>query len=159
MGKNLYEKVFDLHTVQQLPSGNYQVLMGLHLIHEVTSPQAFAMLRERGLDVMHPERTFATVDHIIPTHSQGRPLADPVAEKMMQHVEKNAADFGVTYLGPQTGDQGIVHIVGPEKGLTQPGMTICCGDSHTATHGAFGALAFGIGTGVRCIGYSNTDAI
>jgi len=146
VGKNLYEKVFDLHTVQQLPSGNYQVLMGLHLIHEVTSPQAFAMLRERGLDVMHPERTFATVDHIIPTHSQGRPLADPVAEKMMQHVEKNAADFGVTYLGPQTGDQGIVHIVGPEKGLTQPGMTICCGDSHTATHGAFGALAFGIGT-------------
>jgi len=146
LGKNLYEKVFDLHTVRQLPSGAYQVLMGLHLIHEVTSPQAFAMLRERGLRVMCPERTFATVDHVIPTDRQERPLADVVAEEMVQHLEKNTADFGITYFAPERGDQGIVHIIGPEKGLTQPGMTICCGDSHTSTHGAFGALAFGIGT-------------
>jgi 3-isopropylmalate/(R)-2-methylmalate dehydratase large subunit len=146
MGKNLYEKVFERHAVRRLPSGQYQLLMGLHLIHEVTSPQAFSMVRERGWKVMHPERTFATVDHIIPTHDQSRPLSDAMAEEMLQALEKNSKDFGITFFGPKTGNQGIVHIIGPEKGLTQPGMTICCGDSHTSTHGAFGALAFGIGT-------------
>ena len=146
MGKNLYEKVFDLHTVQRLPSGQYQLLMGLQLLHEVTSPQAFSMMRERGWKVMHPERNFATVDHIIPTHDQRRPFADAMAEEMMAAIEKNTEEFGIRFLGPKSGVQGVVHIVGPELGLTQPGMTICCGDSHTATHGAFGALAFGIGT-------------
>jgi len=146
MGKSLYEKVFERHAVQQLPSGQYQLLMGLHLIHEVTSPQAFAMLRERGLGVQYPQRTFATVDHIIPTHDQRRPLADELAEEMLDHLEHNCAEHGITFFGPDSGEQGIVHIIGPEKGLTQPGMTVCCGDSHTATHGAFGALAFGIGT-------------
>jgi len=146
MGKTLYEKVFEAHAVRRLPSGQYQLLMGLHLIHEVTSPQAFSMLRERGLQVLHPERTFATVDHIIPTHSQTRPLADAQAEEMLQHLERNVAEFGIRFFAPTRGEQGIVHVIGPERGLTQPGMTICCGDSHTATHGAFGAIAFGIGT-------------
>ncbi|MBX7246860.1 MAG: 3-isopropylmalate dehydratase large subunit [Candidatus Sumerlaeaceae bacterium] len=146
MGKNLYEKVFERHTVRKLPSGQYQLLMGLHLIHEVTSPQAFSMMRERGWKVMFPHRSFATVDHIIPTHSQARPLSDPLAEEMLVHLENNTSEFGLTFFAPTAGDQGIVHIIGPERGLTQPGMTICCGDSHTATHGAFGALAFGIGT-------------
>jgi 3-isopropylmalate/(R)-2-methylmalate dehydratase large subunit len=146
MSATLYEKVFDAHAVRRLPSGQYQLLMGLHLIHEVTSPQAFSMLRDRNLRVLHPERTFATVDHIIPTHSQARPLADPLAEEMLQHLERNCAEHGIRYLGPAGGEQGIVHVIGPERGLTQPGMTICCGDSHTSTHGAFGAIAFGIGT-------------
>lgn len=146
MGKTLYDKVFELHTVRRLPSGQYQLFMGLHLIHEVTSPQAFSMIRERGWSVPYPERTFATVDHIIPTHTRARPLADPLAEEMLVHLERNAQEFGITFYGPDSGRQGIVHIIGPELGLTQPGMTICCGDSHTATHGAFGALAFGIGT-------------
>src|SRR5690349_12401869 len=146
MGRTLYEKVFEAHAVRRLSSGQYQLLMGLHLVHEVTSPQAFSMLRERGLAVLHPERTFATVDHIIPTHSQARPLADAMAEEMLQHLEKNCAEFGIRFFAPTRGEQGIVHVIGPEQGLTQPGMTICCGDSHTSTHGAFGAIAFGIGT-------------
>jgi 3-isopropylmalate/(R)-2-methylmalate dehydratase large subunit len=146
MGKNLYQKVFEKHAIRQLESGQYQLLMGLHLIHEVTSPQAFSMLRERGLTVAHPERTFATVDHIIPTHDQNRPLPDPLAEEMLVALEENTKEFGIKFFSTDTGYQGIVHIVGPENGLTQPGMTICCGDSHTSTHGAFGALAFGIGT-------------
>ncbi len=146
MGKSLYDKVFDRHAVRKLPSGQYQLFMGLHLIHEVTSPQAFAMLEESGLTVMFPERTFATVDHIIPTTSQLRPYKDDMAEQMMQHLEGNAKRHGVRLFSPEKAEQGIVHVVGPERGLTQPGMTICCGDSHTSTHGAFGALAFGIGT-------------
>ena len=146
MGKSLYEKVFDRHTVRRLDSGQYQLLMGLHLIHEVTSPQAFAMMREQGWKVLYPQRSFATVDHIIPTHDQSRPLADALAEEMLVELENNTKDFGLKFFSPTGGDQGIVHIIGPEKGLTQPGMTICCGDSHTSTHGAFGALAFGIGT-------------
>jgi 3-isopropylmalate/(R)-2-methylmalate dehydratase large subunit len=146
MGKTLYEKVFERHTVGRLPSGQYQLLMGLHLIHEVTSPQAFSMLRERGLKVMFPERTFATVDHIIPTSSQLRPFQDTLAEQMMVALENNVKENGIKYFAPENGEQGIVHVIGPENGLTQPGMTICCGDSHTATHGAFGAIAFGIGT-------------
>jgi 3-isopropylmalate/(R)-2-methylmalate dehydratase large subunit len=146
MGKSLYEKVFEQHTVRKLPSGQYQLLMGLHLIHEVTSPQAFSMLEERGLKVLYPERTFATVDHIIPTKSQLRPFADSLAEDMIVALERNVKNHGVRYFSAAKGEQGIVHVVGPEMGLTQPGMTICCGDSHTSTHGAFGAIAFGIGT-------------
>ncbi|HEY5959417.1 MAG TPA: 3-isopropylmalate dehydratase large subunit [Polyangiaceae bacterium] len=146
MGKTLYEKVFERHTVGRLPSGQTQLLMGLHLIHEVTSPQAFSMLRERGLKVLFPERTFATVDHIIPTSSQLRPFQDGLAEQMMVALETNVKQNGIKYFAPENGEQGIVHVIGPENGLTQPGMTICCGDSHTATHGAFGAIAFGIGT-------------
>ena len=146
MGKTLYEKVFEQHTVRQLPSGQYQLLMGLHLVHEVTSPQAFSMLKERGLSVLRPDRTFATVDHIIPTSSLKRPYADDLAEGMMVALEDNAAKNGIRFFSPNASEQGIVHVIGPENGLTQPGMTICCGDSHTSTHGAFGALAFGIGT-------------
>jgi len=146
MGHTLYQKVFDAHTIRRLPSGQTQLFMGLHLVHEVTSPQAFAMLRERGLAVLYPDRTFATVDHIIPTDSQARPLADPLAETMLEALERNVAEHGIRFFAPTAGEQGIVHVIGPENGLTQPGMTICCGDSHTSTHGAFGAIAFGIGT-------------
>ena len=146
MAKTLYEKVFDSHTVGRLPSGQYQLFMGLHLIHEVTSPQAFSMLEERRLKVLFPERTFATVDHIIPTNSQLRPYQDSLAEDMLRALEASVKKHGIRYFAPENGEQGIVHVVGPENGLTQPGMTICCGDSHTATHGAFGAIAFGIGT-------------
>ena len=146
MGRNLLDKVWDLHTVRELPSGQTQLLIGLHLIHEVTSPQAFASIREMGGRVRFPERTFATVDHIIPTQSQARPLADPLAEAMMAELERNCAEHGITLFDAASGRQGIVHVIGPELGLTQPGMTIACGDSHTSTHGAFGAVAFGIGT-------------
>lgn len=144
--QNLFNKVWDLHNVGTLPSGQTQLFIGLHLIHEVTSPQAFAMLRERGLKVMYPSRTLATVDHIVPTDNQARPFADVLAEQMMSEIEKNCREFGVTLLDINDDRQGIVHIVGPEQGLTQPGLTIVCGDSHTSTHGAFGAIAFGIGT-------------
>ena len=146
MGKTLYEKVFDLHTVRKLPSGQQQLMMGVHLIHEVTSPQAFSMLEERGLEVLYPERTFATVDHIIPTSTQQRPFGDSLAEEMIVALENSVERHNIRYFSPQQGEQGIVHVIGPETGLTQPGMTICCGDSHTSTHGAFGAIAFGIGT-------------
>ena len=146
MAQTLYEKVFDKHVVRPMPSGQAQLLMGLHLLHEVTSPQAFAMIRERKLKVMFPERTFATVDHIVPTDSKLRPYKDAIAEEMLQSLEKSVKDFGIRFFSPKANENGVVHIVGPERGLTQPGMTICCGDSHTATHGAFGALAFGIGT-------------
>ena len=146
MAKTLLDKVWDAHTVRELPGGQTQLFIGLHLIHEVTSPQAFAALAEAGLRVRFPSRTFATVDHIIPTDSQQRPLADPLAEEMLQHLERNCAAHGIAFFGPGSGRQGIVHVIGPELGLTQPGMTIACGDSHTSTHGAFGAVAFGIGT-------------
>jgi 3-isopropylmalate/(R)-2-methylmalate dehydratase large subunit len=142
----LYDAVWDRHRVRRLPSGQDQLFVGLHLIHEVTSPQAFGMLRERGLDVAYPERTHATADHIVPTDGQERPYDDEAAESMMRELEQNVEAVGLTFDHPETGNQGIVHVVGPEQGLTQPGMTIVCGDSHTATHGAFGALAFGIGT-------------
>ena len=146
MGKTLYDKVFDLHAVRQLPSGQTQLFIGLHLIHEVTSPQAFSMLEERGLKLLYPQRTFATVDHVIPTTSLARPFADALAEQMMVAIEGNVGRHGIRFFSPERREHGIVHVVGPEMGLTQPGMTICCGDSHTATHGAFGAIAFGIGT-------------
>ncbi|MDR5655794.1 3-isopropylmalate dehydratase large subunit [Halodesulfurarchaeum sp. HSR-GB] len=142
----LYDHVWNEHLVETLPTGQDQLFVGLHLIHEVTSPQAFGMLRERDLEVAFPERTHATVDHVIPTKDRSRPLEDDAAEEMLAALETNTSETGITYSGPETGDQGIAHVVGPEQGLTQPGMTIVCGDSHTATHGAFGALAFGIGT-------------
>jgi 3-isopropylmalate/(R)-2-methylmalate dehydratase large subunit len=144
--KSLFQKVWDAHCVRELASGQTQLLIGTHLIHEVTSPQAFAMLRELGLAVRFPQRTFATVDHIIPTDDQSRPLDDELAEAMMSELERNCRDHDIQYFGPESGAQGIVHVIGPELGLTQPGMTIACGDSHTSTHGAFGAIAFGIGT-------------
>jgi 3-isopropylmalate/(R)-2-methylmalate dehydratase large subunit len=144
--QNLFNRVWDLHTVRTLPSGQTQLFIGLHLIHEVTSPQAFQMLRDRGLKVPYPQRTFATVDHIIPTLNQARPFQDDLAEQMMSAIEKNCREFGVTLLNLDDNRQGIVHVVGPEQGLTVPGMTIACGDSHTSTHGAFGSIAFGIGT-------------
>ncbi|HTV25837.1 MAG TPA: 3-isopropylmalate dehydratase large subunit [Polyangiaceae bacterium] len=146
MGKTLYEKVFERHTVATLPSGQHQLFMGLHLLHEVTSPQAFSSLDERGLTVAYPERTFATADHIIPTHTKLRPLQDTLAEEMLGALEANVGKHGIHFFSPSRQEQGIVHVLGPELGLTQPGMTICCGDSHTSTHGAFGSLAFGIGT-------------
>lgn len=146
MTKNLFEKVWERHSVRTLNDGRSQLFIGLHLIHEVTSPQAFGMLRELGLPVKYPERTFATVDHIIPTHDLSRPFKDELAEEMIVALQKNTSDFGIKYFDVESGHQGIVHVVGPEQGLTQPGMTICCGDSHTSTHGAFGAIAFGIGT-------------
>jgi len=144
--KTLFDKVWDAHAVRALPSGETQLFIGLHLIHEVTSPQAFAMLRDMGLRVRFPGRTFATVDHIIPTDDQSRPFSDELAEAMMTELEKNCRAQGVRFFDSASGHQGIVHVIGPEMGLTQPGMTIACGDSHTSTHGAFGAVAFGIGT-------------
>ena len=146
MGQSLFQKVWDAHAVRTLPSGQTQLFIGLHLVHEVTSPQAFEMLRERKLGIAYPERTFATVDHIVPTRDRDRPFADEMAEHMLLAIEDNAAEFGIPLFDLDDERQGIVHVIGPELGLTQPGMTIACGDSHTATHGAFGAIAFGIGT-------------
>ena len=144
--KSLFEKVWDAHTVRKLANGQTQLLIGTHLIHEVTSPQAFGMLRDLGLKVAYPHRTFATVDHIIPTNELVEPYADSLAQAMMDEIRKNCAEFGITFFDRASGKQGVVHIVGPEQGITQPGTTIACGDSHTSTHGAFGAIAFGIGT-------------
>ena len=146
MARTLLDKVWEAHTVRTLPSGQTQLLIGLHLIHEVTTPQAFQMLKDLKLVVRMPERTFGTLDHIIPTTDQTRPYADPMAEEMAEHMIRNTRDFALPLFDMQSGRQGIVHVIGPELGLTQPGMTIACGDSHTATHGAVGAIAFGIGT-------------
>ena len=130
------------------------------MIHEVTSPQAFAMLRERGLKVMYPDRTVATVDHIVPTENQARPFVDTLAEEMIQALENSTKDNGIRFYNIGSGSQGVVHVIAPEQGLTQPGMTIACGDSHTSTHGAFGAIAFGIGTSqVRDVLASQTLAL
>src|SRR5919106_1665813 len=146
MPSTLLQKVWDAHIVRKLPNGQTQLLVGLHLIHEVTSPQAFDMLRARGARVAFPERTVATVDHIVPTRDQRRPFLDVMAEDMFSALERNCRDEGIRLFDMSTGSQGIVHVIGPEMGLTQPGMTIACGDSHTSTHGALGAVAFGIGT-------------
>jgi 3-isopropylmalate/(R)-2-methylmalate dehydratase large subunit len=143
---NLFQKVWNAHAVRKLTDGQTQLLVGTHLIHEVTSPQAFGMLRDLGLKVAMPQRTFATVDHIVPTDQFAEPYRDPLAQAMMEELRKNCREFGVTFFDRASGRQGIVHIVGPEQGITQPGTTIACGDSHTSTHGAFGAVAFGIGT-------------
>jgi len=160
MAETLFQKVWNAHAVRALPSGQTQLFIGLHLIHEVTSPQAFDMLRQHGWRVAFPDRTFATVDHIVPTDSPRRPFLDLMAEEMTTALERNCREYGIHLAGPGSAtsgspateasgwsdDQGIVHVIGPELGLTQPGMTIACGDSHTSTHGALGALAFGIGT-------------
>ena len=160
MAKSLFEKVWDDHVVGRLGNGQYQVFMALHLIHEVTSPQAFGMLKDKGLKVAFPQRTFATVDHIIPTDNRERPLQDDMAEKMIQVLTDATREHGIEYFAPESGAQGIVHVVGPELGLTQPGITICCGDSHTSTHGAFGCIALGIGTSqVRDVLASQTLAM
>ena len=144
----LYDKVWDRHKVTELPNGQDQLFIGLHLVHEVTSPQAFGMLRERELDVAYPDQTFATTDHITPTEAdkRERPLADDQAEEMLSALERNVSDSGITFFGFESGKQGITHVVAPELGLSQPGMTVACGDSHTATHGAFGSIGVGIGT-------------
>ena len=146
MPTTLLQKVWNAHTVRKLPNGQTQLFVGLHLVHEVTSPQAFDMLRARGWKVRFANRTIATVDHIVPTRDQRRPFMDVMAEDMLSALERNCREASVPLLDLQSGSQGIVHVIGPELGLTQPGMTIACGDSHTSTHGAFGAVAFGIGT-------------
>ncbi|MBI5030254.1 MAG: 3-isopropylmalate dehydratase large subunit [Chloroflexi bacterium] len=145
--KTLLDKIWDSHVVVAQESNSPAILyIDLHLVHEVTSPQAFQGLRERGLKVRRTDKTFATLDHSIPTDAQAFPIRDEIAAKQIAQMEKNCRDFGVRLFGIGDPNQGVVHIIGPELGLTQPGMTIVCGDSHTATHGAFGALAFGIGT-------------
>jgi 3-isopropylmalate/(R)-2-methylmalate dehydratase large subunit len=146
MSQTLFRKVWDAHTVRRLPSGQTQLFVGLHLIHEVTTPQAFDMLRQHGWRVAFPERTFGTIDHIVPTSAQRRPFLDVMAEEMAASIERNCREHGIPLWTPDDDQQGIVHVIGPELGLTQPGMTIACGDSHTSTHGALGAVAFGIGT-------------
>ena len=146
MGKTLFDKVWAAHTVRQLPNGMTQLLIGTHLIHEVTSPQAFGMLRDLKLPVLYPHRTFATVDHIVPTDEREEPFSDSLADAMIKELRRNCDEAGIKFFDMASGKQGIVHIVGPEQGITQPGTTIACGDSHTSTHGAFGAIAFGIGT-------------
>ncbi len=144
--RTLFDKVWDAHTVRSLDNGQTQLFIGTHLIHEVTSPQAFGMLDDLGLAVRMPERTFATVDHIVPTDVREEPFADALADQMIKALRANCERHGITYFDLHSGLQGIVHMVGPEQGITQPGSTIACGDSHTSTHGAFGAIAFGIGT-------------
>ncbi|MFB6252539.1 MAG: 3-isopropylmalate dehydratase large subunit [Halobellus sp.] len=144
----LYDDVWEKHKVADLPNGQDQLFIGLHLVHEVTSPQAFGMIRERDIDVAFPDRTFATTDHIVPTTPEGRerPLQDDQAENMLQALERNTSENGITFFGLDGDKQGITHVVAPELGLSQPGMTVACGDSHTATHGAFGSIGVGIGT-------------
>lgn len=146
MGKTLYRKVWEAHSAGILPDGRTQLFIDTMYLHEVTSPQAFAMLRELGLPVLHPERLFAVPDHIIPTDDQTEPYADPRAATMLNELRRNCRDNNIRLFDLPSGQQGIVHMIGPELGITQPGMTIVCGDSHTATHGAVGAVAMGIGT-------------
>jgi 3-isopropylmalate/(R)-2-methylmalate dehydratase large subunit len=146
MAETLFQKVWNAHSVRTLASGQTQLFVGLHLVHEVTSPQAFDMMRQHGWRVAYPDRTFATVDHIVPTDSPRRPFLDLMAEEMTTVLERNCREFGISLWAPDSPEQGIVHVIGPALGLTQPGMTIACGDSHTSTHGAVGAIAFGIGT-------------
>ena len=144
--RTLFDKIWDAHVVAQEEGGPAVLYVDLHLIHEVTSPQAFTMLRERGLPVRRPERTVATMDHATPTDRPDLTLADAVAVRQLRQLAENCAEFGIRLYDMESAERGIVHVLGPEQGLTQPGMTIVCGDSHTSTHGAFGALAFGIGT-------------
>jgi len=144
--RTIVEKIWDNHVVAESPGAPTLIYIDLHLVHEVTSPQAFSGLRERGLKVRRPDLTFGTVDHSIPTTPRSLPIVDQIAAAQVKQLEKNCEDFGIPYFGLHSDKQGIVHVIGPEQGLTQPGMTLVCGDSHTATHGAFGALAFGIGT-------------
>ncbi|QBG46642.1 3-isopropylmalate dehydratase large subunit [Verrucomicrobia bacterium S94] len=145
MGKTLFEKIWDKHVVKELPGGEVLLYIDRHLVHEVTSPQAFEGLRLLNRKVRHPELTFATTDHNVPTDNRDE-ITDPIAKAQVEALEKNCADYGITFYGMESDKQGVVHIIGPEQGITLPGTTIVCGDSHTATHGAFGAIAFGIGT-------------
>ena len=144
--RTIIEKVWNNHVVAEREGAPTLLYVDLHLVHEVTSPQAFSGLRERGLKVRRPDLTIATTDHSIPTHDRALPVVDTIAAAQIEQLRKNCEDFGIPLYGPHSDKQGIVHVIGPEQGLTQPGMTVVCGDSHTATHGAFGALAFGIGT-------------
>ena len=146
MTKTLFEKIWERHLVASLDESTNLVFIDLHLVHEVTSPQAFDSLRIKGRSVKHPELTLATVDHGVPTSNRVLGIKDPLSKIQIDALENNCKEFGVTLFGINDQRQGIVHVIGPEQGITQPGMTIVCGDSHTATHGAFGALAFGIGT-------------
>ena len=146
MGRTLFEKIWDDHVVVQEAGKPAIIYIDLHLVHEVTSPQAFEGLRLNGRKVRKPEQTILTVDHNIPTWSRSLPVTDPVSKQQIDTLEKNAADFGLKIYSLKSEQQGIVHVIGPELGYTLPGMTIVCGDSHTSTHGAFGSLAFGIGT-------------
>src|SRR6204780_4248544 len=144
--QTLFEKIWEAHMVAQ-PAGRSPILyIDLHLVHEVPSPQAFDGLRVSGRKVRQPLRTVATVDHNIPTTPRGSPITDPIAAKQIEALQKNYREFGVPVFDMDSAEQGIVHVIGPELGITLPGMTIVCGDSHTSTHGAFGSLAFGIGT-------------
>ena len=142
----LFDKIWDKHVVQQVEDGPTQLYIDCLYCHEVTSPQAFDGMRARGLKCYRPEKIFCMPDHNTPTHDQDKPIADPVSKKQVDTLAKNAAEFGLTHYGMMSKDNGIIHVVGPEKGLSLPGMTIVCGDSHTSTHGAMGAVAFGIGT-------------
>ena len=142
----LFDKIWDKHVVQIVPDGPTQLYIDRLYCHEVTSPQAFAGMRARGLKMFRPDQIFCMPDHNTPTHDQDKPIEDPISKKQVDTLAKNTADFGVTHFAMNTKDNGIIHVVGPEKGLSLPGMTIVCGDSHTSTHGAMGAVAFGIGT-------------
>ena len=142
----LFDKIWDKHVVQKIEDGPTQLYIDRLYCHEVTSPQAFAGMRERGLKCFRPDNIYCMPDHNTPTHDQDKPIEDPVSKKQVDTLAKNAADFGLTHYGMMSKDNGIIHVVGPEKGLSLPGMTIVCGDSHTSTHGAMGAVAFGIGT-------------
>ncbi len=142
----LFDKIWDRHVVQKVDDGPMQLYIDRLYCHEVTSPQAFDGMRSRGLQCFRPQQIFCMPDHNTPTHDQDKPIVDPISKKQVDMLEKNAADFGLTYYGMMSKDNGIIHVVGPEKGLSLPGMTIVCGDSHTSTHGAMGAVAFGIGT-------------
>src|ERR1041385_5299125 len=145
--KTIIEKLWDNHVVvPQGPETPALLYIDLHLVHEVTSPQAFSGLRARGLKVRRPDLTVATTDHSIPTTDRSLPILDPIAANQVAQLDRNCREFGITHYGVHSSHQGIVHVIGPELGLTQPGMTVVCGDSHTSTHGAVGALAFGIGT-------------
>jgi 3-isopropylmalate/(R)-2-methylmalate dehydratase large subunit len=144
--KTLFDKIWDAHVVTEVKNGPTQLYIDRHFCHEVTSPQAFEGLRARGLKVFRPEQTILTADHNIPTMDQDKPIRDEVSRFQVDTLAKNAQEFGLTYYGLGNPKNGIVHVIGPENGYTLPGMTIVCGDSHTSTHGAFGAIAFGIGT-------------
>ena len=144
--KTLFDKVWDSHIVHRIENGPDVLFIDRHMVHEVTSPVAFLGLKQRGIRVMHPEKTFATADHNTPTINQHLPVVDPLSANQLKMLEENANEYGISYWGLGHEKNGIVHVVGPEYGITQPGATIVCGDSHTSTHGAFGAIAFGIGT-------------
>ena len=146
MSTTLFDKVWDSHVVKKIKNGPDVLFIDRHLVHEVTSPVAFLGLKQRGIRVLYPNRTFATADHNTPTINQHLPVADPLSANQLKALEENAAEYGISHWGLGHEKNGIVHVVGPEYGITQPGATIVCGDSHTSTHGAFGAIAFGIGT-------------